>query len=1189
MTLVGLIAGLSSLQAATVTLKASADVRVSPNFQLNPANTGDLGVGPLTATNYLRTFLAFDLTSLTSANAAVDVRVKLFNSGSESNTSSLAQVFTLYQIASDWSGLIGPGPEGTTLATINITVSSGTDTKDIEFSSPELVAAFNNAIGSKLYLGIKSDKEGAATRSFVILSSTETGATLGGREPTLTASTTPPPTISLAVSKTNIAEPGPDSTSFTLTRSGDTSSALTVSYAFSGTATRNSDYTESGSGSVTFAPGAATADVVVSVLNDAVAERLETVIMTVTSNSAYKVGTPASAIVTLTDNNDDNNDVLLRYIFTDASSTASTFSRNAQVYSTDVSASALTAGTGIGIGASATTVSAPNAGYVDSLNTASTAADAVTNQDYFEFTVTPAFGKCLTLTELEFSALYALVTNTAAVNGTVFVRSSLDNYATDLVSTTVVRSEPYRAVNIPLGAAYSQVLTPVTFRFYFYDDTDTAQDGVRIDDIFVRGSANPLPPGAQQVILTASDADAGEPFNPGEFTIARAGDTSAAVTIRYSIEGTAVNGTDYTQIADQVILGAGVSSATVTIMPIDELALEGTESVALTLLASSDYTVFTPSSASLAIADDEAAPLRPTTGTLTLIPATTTYNRLSVTITANGDLTATDTQATDASGTLISVSDSNVTTGDTLRFTLMTNGKTVTMTPMNFDLRAGGLSVATFGITDIAGAAFTDSPPGAVTPSGTGASFDAGLHRLLINQGNITGELTIPLQPSAPINDNFVDSPLSGLGSGTGTLVLTPTVRTQSQQFFNAVVTLPVDFTQVDTISGTPVTIRVQGTLRASGTVSALLDPAGDIASWDFNIGTTSAARRAVSATATGATVSALNFNASFTDAGIDVSPAVLNDGFGFGTNGGELSLRLRRANYLDTSAVPDPRPTEQSYTSWGDGATAGTGANLAANGNAPIAFTVTANSDAPIIISSLTVDWASSGPITFQFQEAGATPGPSVTAAGVQNMRYVLPLAAQVVIDPGQTKTFTLNLNSDALGSGGNIDGIYLNGVFASASAPDPYQTWSQANGLTAGVNDGFEANPDLDAFPNGLEWILGGNTALATDRTGFGTTNELLNMTVDASRNLVFTFRRIDESEGLATLKVLFSNDLFISDNHELTIGAAGPLGAPPAGVTLEIIENSGAPDQITVTIPASYSGSTQRLFGRLQATKP
>ena len=67
------------------------------------------------------------------------------------------------------------------------------------------------------------------------------------------------------------------------------------------------------------------------------------------------------------------------------------------------------------------------------------------------------------------------------------------------------------------------------------------------------------------------------------------------------------------------------------------------------------------------------------------------------------------------------------------------------------------------------------------------------------------------------------------------------------------------------------------------------------------------------------------------------------------------------------------------------------------------------------------------------------------------------------------------------------------------------------------------------------------------------------------------------------------MFSNDLFISDNHELTIGAAGPLGAPPAGVTLEIIENSGAPDQITVTIPASYSGSTQRLFGRLQATKP
>jgi hypothetical protein len=1183
MVMAGLLAGLSTLSAATVALKPTADTRTSGTTVL-ASNTADLGVGTITATNFTRTYLTFDLTALTAADAAVVVKLALFNAGSEANTSTVAHVYTLFQVAENWNNTPTPGPEGTALATINITPSSGTDTKNIEFSSPELVTAFNNAIGSVLYLGIKSNREGSPERSFTFFNSTEDV----GREPTLTASTTFPPVVSVSASKANIAEPGADTVTFTLTRTRDTASELTVLYSFTGTATKNSDYIESGSGSVTLAPGVTTADVVVTVQNDDIAERLETIIFNVTANAAYDVGTPANATVTLTDDNDDGNNVLLRYIFTDPASTASTFSRVPQVYSPDVSCTDITPAAGLsGVGnSSATVVSAPNAGYVNSMDTATTAVDAIANDDYFEFTITPAFGKSLTLTELEFSAIYHIITS-AGVNGTVFVRSSLDNYTTDLANTTLVRSEPFTTVNIPLGAAFSQVPTPVTFRFYVYDDTDTLQDGVRVDDIFVRGSAGPLPAGVQQVILTANDPQAAEPVGSGEFTITRAGDISAPLTVSYGVGGTAVNGTDYTLIAEQLTLAAGVSSGTVTIMPIDELVLEGTESVTLSLLSSGGYTVFPPSTATVEITDDEANALRPATGTLTLIPATTTYNRLTVTITAEGDLTATDTKTTDASGTLISVSDSDVNTGATLRFSLLTNGSTVAMTPMNFNLRAGIISAATINIANMAGTAFTDAPPGAVTPTGTGATFDAALHRLLVNKGDITGELTIPLQPSEPISDDFVSSPLTGLGLGTGTLTLTPALRTQTQQFFNAVVTLPVDFTQLDTISGASVAIRVQGTLRATGTVSALLDSAGDIATWNFNTGTTTA-RRAPSTVIPSATVSSLNFNASFVDGGVDVNLAVLNDGFGFGTNGGEQNLRLRRANYLDTSAVPDPRPTEQSYTSWGDGATAGTGANLTADGNAPIAFTVTAGPDAPLLISSLTVEWTSSGPLSMQFQEAGATPGPSVTLNGAQNTLYTLPLTSQVLIEAGQTKTFTINLNSDALGSSANLDAMALNGVVLQASVPDPFQTWAQANGLTAGVNDGFEANPDNDAFPNGLEWVLGGTTPNATDVTGFGTTTELLNVAADASRNLVFTFRRLDASEGEATLKVLFSNDVFVSDNHEVTIGAAGALGTPPAGVTVEITENGSAPDTITVTIPAAYSGPTQRLFGRLRATK-
>jgi hypothetical protein len=1182
--LVCLLAGLFTLQpASAVTLTPSVDSRSTQSAGPVISNTQDMTVGPVGGTSYYRSYMTFDLSAVTTNNTASRATLKLFgNATSEGNSSLLPQVFTLFQVFSNWDGTAAPGPEGTALATVNITPALGNDSQNIEFSGTNLVNAFNNAIGGLLYLGIKSDKEGVTNRSFCNFQSMEDPS-----KPTLNTISANLPMITISVPDASAAEPGADTASFTLNRGSATNGTLTVFYTFSGTATHGSDYTESGSGNVTFAAGASNANVVITAVNDAVAERLETVILTVTSDAAYNIDSPGTGTAMITDDNDDNNDVLVRYIFTDANATDTTFSLAPQVYSTNMSATALTP-VGITLGHSSTTVSPPNAGYINAPVTSSNQTEAIANNDYFSFTLTPTIGHSLTLTNLELSAFY-FVTTSMGTNASLFVRSSLDNYTSDVASNGFSFVNPYAVMSIPLGAAFTQVPSNITFRVYVFDDSDTATEGLRIDDLFVRGSLDALPPGYQQVNISAADTNAVEhPSTPdsGQFTLSRYGDTSGPLTIHYTIGGTAISGVDYNLITNEVTLGIGVSNALINITPIDDLALEGAETVTLTLIQTNGYLVVAPASATVTIVDDEAASLRAGSGTLTLVPATASYNRLTVTITAEGSLTATDTKTTDASGTLSTLADLDVNTGTTLTFTLITNGSHVTMTPMNFNLRAGIFSVATLNISNMAGTAYTGFPPGAANPNGTGATFDASLHRLLVNQGSTTGELTIPLQPAEPINEDFASSPLDGSGSGTGTLTVTPTSRTQFQQFFNVVMTLPVDFTQNETFSGTPVAIRVQGTLRASGPVSALLNEAGEIAAWNFDAGSTSAARRTASNVAPGATVSALNFNASFIDVGVEATPAAPHDGLGFGTNSGDTVIRLRRANYFDNSAVPDPRPTVQSYTSWGDGSSAGTGANLLADGNAPIAFTVTANAASSILITSLTADWTSGNPITVQFQEAGASPGPAVAVSGAQNTKFTIPLAVPVVIAPGQTKTFTLNLNSGALNSSHNLDGIALNGV--PVAAPDPYQTWSQTNGLTAGVNDGFGDNPDLDEFPNGLEWILGGSTPLANDQTGFGTTGKLLNLAVDGSRNLVFTFQRIDESEGRATLTILFSNDLFVSDNHEVTIGASGPQGSPPSGVTVQVVENGSAADTVTVTIPASYAGSNHRLFGRLRATR-
>ena len=351
--------------------------------------------------------MTFDLSGLTQpTDDATTVTLKLFSNagGNEGNTAPLLpQVFTLFQVSSDWNGTVAPGPEGTALATVNITPALGNDSQNIEFSGTSLVNAFNNAIGSTLYLGIKSDKEGVNNRSFCNFQSIEDPS-----KPTLTTISANLPTITVSVPDNSMSEAGPDTATFTLNRGSATSSALTVFYTFSGTATQNSDYTESGSGSVTFAAGATATNVVVSVINDAIAEQLETVILTLTPNAAYNNGSPSTGTATIIDDNDDNNNVLVRYIFTDPSSTGNTFSLAAQVYSPNVSATAIAVAAGFGLSSSGTPtpVSPPNAGYINSTVTSSNQTEAIANDDYFSFTLTPSIGHSLTLTNLELSAVY---------------------------------------------------------------------------------------------------------------------------------------------------------------------------------------------------------------------------------------------------------------------------------------------------------------------------------------------------------------------------------------------------------------------------------------------------------------------------------------------------------------------------------------------------------------------------------------------------------------------------------------------------------------------------------------------------------------------------------------------------------------------------------------------------------------
>ena len=109
-----------------------------------------------------------------------------------------------------------------------------------------------------------------------------------------------PAVVTIVASDPNAAEAGLDPGVYTVSRTGTTTSSLTVNYAVSGTATNGADY-QALSGSLVIQSGQSTATITVTPIDDTTVEGNETVIVTLSANAAYSVGTPSSATVTIVD------------------------------------------------------------------------------------------------------------------------------------------------------------------------------------------------------------------------------------------------------------------------------------------------------------------------------------------------------------------------------------------------------------------------------------------------------------------------------------------------------------------------------------------------------------------------------------------------------------------------------------------------------------------------------------------------------------------------------------------------------------------------------------------------------------------------------------------------------------------------------------------------------------------------
>lgn len=135
-------------------------------------------------------------------------------------------------------------------------------------------------------------------------------------------------------------------------------------------------------------------------------------------------------------------------------------------------------------------VAVPNSTFVEQLILSTTAADAVSNNQYFQFTVAANLGYALNLSDLTFDAASG---GTSNPRGWV-LRSNIDGFGADIATAAIPTIQPaFTPFSIDLtGAAYQGLASPVTFRIYGYAPSAPGV-GIFYDNLTLNGEVVPLP------------------------------------------------------------------------------------------------------------------------------------------------------------------------------------------------------------------------------------------------------------------------------------------------------------------------------------------------------------------------------------------------------------------------------------------------------------------------------------------------------------------------------------------------------------------------------------------------------------------------------------------------------------------------------------------------------------------------
>jgi N-acetylneuraminic acid mutarotase len=95
--------------------------------------------------------------------------------------------------------------------------------------------------------------------------------------------------------------------------------------------------------------------------------------------------------------------------------------------------------------------------------------------------------------------------------------------------------------------------------------------------------------GVPLVSFSDPTADAAEPGDPGVWTVRRTGSTAQALTVKYTVGGSATNGEDYDTLTGTLVIPAGKSEVELVVDVKDDDKVESTEVVSVTLIDGPGY------------------------------------------------------------------------------------------------------------------------------------------------------------------------------------------------------------------------------------------------------------------------------------------------------------------------------------------------------------------------------------------------------------------------------------------------------------------------------------------------------------------------------------------------------------------------------------------------------------------------